>query len=286
MGVILPPDPGREQDFENAAASPLKYLQEDGSIWVKSFMDGVTQILPADADRATAFRNAAPLVAKWLQVDGSIVNSFPSSGGGGGTGPVGPPGPPGQQGPQGVPGQDGAQGPKGDPGQDGAQGPPGTGIVIIGSLEDPSELPDGANTTGDAYLIDGHLWVWDGTEWIDAGNIQGPAGPQGVPGQNGATGPAGPGVPAGGTEGQMLAKASNADHDTEWIDPPAGSDSFPNKAVLALLTESDGALYFDGAALATVAALEEVNENIRADMAPLTNLELDALINQALEAII
>ena len=36
-------------------------------------------------------------------------------------------------------------------------------------------------------------------------------------------GPAGPGVPAGGTTGQVLAKASNTDHDTEWVAQTGGS---------------------------------------------------------------
>lgn len=57
---------------------------------------------------------------------------------------------------------------------------------------------------------------------------QGPAGPQGEPGADGAQGPQGEkgdpgaGVPAGGTTGQILAKKSESDHDTEWIDPPSG----------------------------------------------------------------
>ena len=50
----------------------------------------------------------------------------------------------------------------------------------------------------------------------------GPQGPQGEPGANGKTGPqgpAGPGVATGGTTGQVLAKKSNANYDTEWINP-------------------------------------------------------------------
>ena len=50
----------------------------------------------------------------------------------------------------------------------------------------------------------------------------GPQGPQGEPGADGKTGPqgpAGPGVAAGGTSGQVLAKKSNTNYDTEWINP-------------------------------------------------------------------
>jgi hypothetical protein len=63
----------------------------------------------------------------------------------------------------------------------------------------------------------------------------------GIPkGDTGATGPTGPrgadglGVPAGGTTGQILAKASNADNDTQWIDPPSGGAIFPISEVQAL----------------------------------------------------
>lgn len=58
----------------------------------------------------------------------------------------------------------------------GKDGQDGTSFRLLGSKNDPSELPQDNNQEGDGYLIDGHLWVWSGTEWYDAGNIQGPAG--------------------------------------------------------------------------------------------------------------
>lgn len=64
--------------------------------------------------------------------------------------------------------------------------------------------------------------------------------PKGDTGATGATGPKGEdglGVPAGGTTGQILAKASNADNDTEWIDAPSGGGAiFPISNVSALST--------------------------------------------------
>lgn len=59
---------------------------------------------------------------------------------------------------------------KGENGQD------GTSFRILESKNDESELPQEGNKEGDGYLIQGHLWVWSGTEWNDAGVIQGPAG--------------------------------------------------------------------------------------------------------------
>ena len=59
---------------------------------------------------------------------------------------------------------------------------------------------------------------------IPRGNT-GPQGPQGKQGPAGAPGPAGPGVATGGTTGQVLAKKSNANYDTEWIDKPGGGST-------------------------------------------------------------
>ena len=58
----------------------------------------------------------------------------------------------------------------------GRDGKDGTSFTIIGSVTDESELPASADV-GDAYLIDGNLWVWTKEgQWKNAGNIQGPAG--------------------------------------------------------------------------------------------------------------
>lgn len=63
----------------------------------------------------------------------------------------------------------------------------------------------------------------------DAGP-QGPAGDVGPQGPAGADGADGQGVPAGGSTGNVLSKASNADYDTEWAAPSAG-EAFPVGAV-------------------------------------------------------
>lgn len=73
------------------------------------------------------------------------------------------------------------------------------------------DAADDAEAAAEHYpkIQNGTWWVWDVERelFVDTGiSAQGP------------TGPAGPGVPAGGTTGQVLAKASNADYATEWID--------------------------------------------------------------------
>lgn len=100
-------------------------------------------------------------------------------------GPVGPEGPEGPEGPQGETGPRGEIGPAGVDGATGPQGPQG-----------------------------------------ERGE-QGPEGPAGPPGVDGATGPQGEpgvGVPSGGETGQVLAKLSDTDYDTTWINPPEGGD--------------------------------------------------------------
>lgn len=95
-------------------------------------------------------------------------------------------GPPGPQGERGPAGERGETGPKGDTGATGDTGPQG---------ERGETGPKGdTGATGQT----------------------GPQGPQGVPGQDGV------GVPAGGTAGQVLAKASGTDYDTEWTTPDPG----------------------------------------------------------------
>lgn len=117
-----------------------------------------------------------------------------SAGPQGNIGPTGPQGPSGPAGPTGFPGPTGPTGP---------QGLDGSGVTILGSLANSGLLPTTGNNAGDAYLIDGDLWVWDATnlEWDNVGSIQGPTGPTGpsglrgddstIPGPTGPTGPTG-----------------------------------------------------------------------------------------------
>lgn len=78
-------------------------------------------------------------------------------------------------------------------------------------------------------------------EWVDIPGLvgpqgatgpQGPAGPAGKDGANGVDGAPGVGVPSGGNSGQILAKNSNTDYDTKWIDAPqSGSSSGDNELI-------------------------------------------------------
>lgn len=60
-------------------------------------------------------------------------------------------------------------------------------------------------------------------------------------GRNGVNGTDGEGVPAGGTTNQILAKHSNADNDTEWVDPAAGGavDSVNGQTGVVVIDKDD-----------------------------------------------
>ena len=162
--------------------------------------------------------------------DGTQQNT---AGGGGGVGPAGPAGPQGPPGGNGAPGPQGstgttgpqgpagatgpkgatgAQGPAGPQGPTGAQGPAGAGVSIKGSVPTEADLPTTGNQVGDGWIVEatGHLWVWNGTVWTDAGLIQGPAGPAGPQGPTGATGAQGTPGAAGPTGAQGPPGATGA----------------------------------------------------------------------------
>ncbi|MFJ7646939.1 hypothetical protein ACIQ1H_05295 [Lysinibacillus sp. NPDC097279] len=71
----------------------------------------------------------------------------------------------------------GAKGDKGEKGDKGADGKDGTGITIISSLTSEKELPS-TGSPGDAYMINGDLYVWQVNTkiWRNVGPIQGPHG--------------------------------------------------------------------------------------------------------------
>lgn len=155
------------------------------------------------------------------------------------------------------PGPEGPQGPAGPSGPAGPAGADGAGVAIQGTLSDPDDLP-GTGAPGQAWMVDGDMWVWSTLtdSWDNQGPIRGPEGPAGPAGPAGSTGAQGPagiagpqgtagptgaagaGVPAGGTEGQVLAKTSGADHATAWVDPPEGGGG-------GVSTDPDGIGYLD-----------------------------------------
>ncbi len=115
------------------------------------------------------------------------------------TGPQGALGPTGATGATGVSGPQGITGPTGATGATGATGSQGQGLSILGSYATLAALQTAqpVGSAGQGYLVSGVLYVWDPatSQWISAGNIQGPTGATGpvstVPGPTGPTGRSG-----------------------------------------------------------------------------------------------
>ena len=106
-------------------------------------------------------------------------------------------------------------------------------------------LAPGSAATVEKTVEDGVVTLTFGIPRGDTG-ATGPQGPQGERGLTGATGPTGPtgpqgetgpqgdpgeGVAPGGTTGQMLVKATDADYDTEWANPPQTVEIDPTLTV-------------------------------------------------------
>lgn len=166
-----------------------------------------------DANGGTAYQDMG--TAQLLSVPYALyAKTAGSSGAVGPTGPQGPTGPTGltgEQGPTGVVGPTGQQGPTGTAGTQGPTGPigpqgvpgqDGAGVTIVGSVANAAALPPSyTGSIGDMYIAqnNGNGHVWDGTQWNNVGQIQGPAGPQGIAGQNGIQGVIGPTGATGAT---------------------------------------------------------------------------------------
>jgi hypothetical protein len=160
-----------------------------------------------DANGGTAYQDLG--TAQLLSVPYALYSKTTgSSGTVGPTGPQGATGPTGQQGPAGTVGPTGPIGPQGIPGQDGA------GVTIVGSVANAAALPPSySGSIGDMFIAQntGNGHVWDGTQWNNVGQIQGPAGPQGIAGQTGAQGATGPTGATGSTGASGATGPTGAD---------------------------------------------------------------------------
>ena len=107
----------------------------------------------------------------------------------------------------------GPEGPQGPQGETGPQGAAGAGLNILGTLATEGDLPLTGNA-GEAYLIAGDLWVWSGSAWVNAGQIQGPQGPAGAPGADGVDG--GDGAP-GASAYQVAVAAGFVGTEAQWL---------------------------------------------------------------------
>lgn len=152
-------------------------------------VDGTVTFESLTPEQKESLRGVS-VTAVSIDVDGNLTITFSdgdSKNVGNIIGPQGVQGPKGDKGDVGPQGPQGLQGPRGEKGE---QGNDGTSLNVLGTKESEADLPLSAEKN-DAYLIDGEMWVFDGTNWNNAGKIQGPQGPVGPQGPKGDPGPQG-----------------------------------------------------------------------------------------------
>lgn len=116
-----------------------------------------------------------------------------------------------------IKGDTGETGVKGDKGD---TGPAGTGVTIKGSYNTYEELvidhPTGSE--GDSYLVNGSLYVWNGSAWENVGNIKGEKGDTGETGAQGIQGVKGDTGSQGikGDKGDTGATGPATDENAGW----------------------------------------------------------------------
>jgi microcystin-dependent protein len=207
LSSVLNPVPGWSYVIESSL-----YSYDDSQEWVFAG-DVKTNLIIGDT--FTADPGDPALISTTTEGNNIILDFTLPQGPTGALGPVGPVGP------------TGATGPTGSTGPTGPTGPIGEGIEISGVLDDVADLPSSGQQVGDAYLIDQELWVWGGSEWSNAGTIQGPIGltgstgptgptgpvstVQGPTGATGSTGPTGPVGPAGNPTGTIVMWAGQSE---------------------------------------------------------------------------
>lgn len=227
---------------------------------LKTKMQGIVDSSQQTLDNAVSGANTAASNANQAaQAAQTLANDIPNNpkyrGPVGQTGPQGGKGDKGDTGDTGPVGPVGPVGPTGLPGKDGKDG---TGIQLKGSADSTDKLPATGNTTGDTYLVQSHMYIWQHGAWQDAGQLQGPKGDDGrsayqvwldaghkgteldylasligatgAPGTKGDTGATGPAGPAGKSAYQVWLDAGNTGTQANYLASlkgatgPAGKD--------------------------------------------------------------
>lgn len=196
----------------------VKYIEENGG-----GSGGVTlggYYIPSVSDDGTLSWNASS--EKMPEVpDANIKGPKGEPGKDGEPGEPGEKGKPGDKGDKGDPftyadftpeqlallkGEKGEKGDTGERGPEGPQGPKGEdgkGLTILGYYTSVLQLETGVENpkVGDIYGVGSappyNLYAWDGSKWIDNGQLQGAKGEQGDKGDKGDTGERGPEGPEG-----------------------------------------------------------------------------------------
>jgi hypothetical protein len=202
-------------------AAQAKYLLLAGSIAPVNQQTPPVIVAPTPVP-STETNTTIPITVNGVEqfvTIANLINLFPRlMGATGAKGEKGDVGPQGLQGLQGIQGNQGPKGDKGDKG-DSAQ------FTVKGALATSTDLATISNPAqGDAYLINGTVWVYSDTTWVEGGAIQGPTGPQGPKGDKGDTGQQGQQGPQGiqGQTGPQGLQGPKGDQGSQGIQGPKG----------------------------------------------------------------
>ena len=120
-------------------------------------------------------------------------------------------------------GDRGPKGDKGDKGDNGKDGKDGSNGIDGKNGKDGKDGEDGVSVIDAKIDFDDSLvFTLSNGKDINVGEVKGEKGENGRDGNTGANGI---GVPTGGSSGQILAKSSNADYDTHWVNNTGGGGS-------------------------------------------------------------
>lgn len=116
------------------------------------------------------------------------------------------------------------RGEKGEQGIQGEQGETGAALAIKGTKNSTSDLPK-TGKAGDAYMIDGDLYVWSDTTWTNVGRVKGEIGQTGPQGPQGPRGPQGPTGAKGekGDQGEQGPRGFTGEQGANGIQGPQGA---------------------------------------------------------------
>jgi hypothetical protein len=162
----------------------------------------------------------------------------------------------GSQGDIGYTGSLGYTGSIGYTGSQGEKGADGSGLNIVGAVNSENELPANySGAVGDGYIVKdtGNLWVWDGLQWNNVGQIVGFTGSAGNVGFTGSQGDIGFTGSAGvdgviGRDGFTGSQGDIGFTGSAGVDGVIGRDGYTGSAGDIGFTGSQGDIGFTGSA--------------------------------------